>query len=449
MALSPSLDEKLAQRLLRSEAGGTKALESTKPAVPPLALHAMQNRSAEGVTAKNGSDSTQPPAPLGGMAAAANGGSGALPNGGVANLTKDAVTPKAPASSSQPAPATKEMGAPAAAMPSKEKAQNSTSKGGLRVWQHLSRMLPPLLVLAVSLLASAQLPGQKVDVTLHFTVESNAVALVAVLVVLALGLRLERRDASTTGSQAALAKDARAESKGQVRDPAAPANLALKLQAMPKEVKELLWSEVAGQRNGECLACHTWEGDVDEHVLSLSECTSAQTLLACRAHEMLTSLVGSCKPVTPTEKLFWAMMATSPALVYRIEPEDLASSDPTSSPVFTACRLLWSVRTGIAPTEDPPKRYFCITPHGHSERLCCSFIFARPPGQGFRERRLYDWPSHYAGQPWGPNMSADELQSYRQPDESVLLMVHAVDLICDGDANPPFTARSARSAAIA
>merc|ERR1719203_602052 len=78
-------------------------------------------------------------------------------------------------------------------------------------------------------------------------------------------------------------------------------------------------------------------------------------------------------------------------------------------------------------------RYFCLLPHGHEERLRCSIFFARRPGEGFKERRVHDWPKELAGHPWGPTMRGEEVEELRQADGSLLLMIHAVGLGAEGE----------------
>lgn len=126
------------------------------------------------------------------------------------------------------------------------------------------------------------------------------------------------------------------------------------------------------------------------------------------------------------------MAATSPALVHRIPAKLVDGQDSFwSSPAFTACGKLWSLRSGPVSTEKsekPAARFFCLLPHGHNARLRCAVVFAKRPGEGFKEKRVHDWPSELSGHPWGPTLSAEELEMFKQVDGSILLMVHATSL---------------------
>ncbi|CAE7780716.1 Cep104 [Symbiodinium necroappetens] len=75
-----------------------------------------------------------------------------------------------------------------------------------------------------------------------------------------------------------------------------------------------------------------------------------------------------------------------------------------------------------------PERYFCIFPHGHTDRLRCWFLFAKPPGRGYKEWPVVDWPPELAGHPWGPCVPLEEVEEYKQADGSICLLVHATGL---------------------
>ncbi|CAK9089258.1 unnamed protein product [Durusdinium trenchii] len=98
-----------------------------------------------------------------------------------------------------------------------------------------------------------------------------------------------------------------------------------------------------------------------------------------------------------------------------------------SSPIFSACNRLWSIRLGKHSTI-AKSLYFCILPHGHKDRLRCWFLFARPPGKGYKEWPVHDWPPELAGHPWGPSVPLEEIEDYKQADGSILLLVHATTL---------------------
>merc|ERR1712048_674263 len=102
------------------------------------------------------------------------------------------------------------------------------------------------------------------------------------------------------------------------------------------------------------------------------------------------------------------MLGASPDILHRFPAEILKEGRPWQSPVFKAYQRLWSIRTGTvsAPAgngtaasseEGETKRYFSILPHDHSDRLKCSFFFAKRVGQTinesrYKEKRVYDWP---------------------------------------------------------
>eukprot|EP00438_Fugacium_kawagutii_P031866 Skav224119 [mRNA] locus=scaffold2427:240444:241031:- [translate_table: standard] len=118
----------------------------------------------------------------------------------------------------------------------------------------------------------------------------------------------------------------------------------------------------------------------------------------------------------------------SGVLVHRFPASAITEEGTWSSPVFSACNRLWSVRIGRHSSKST-SLYFCIVPHGHKDRLRCCFIFARPPGQGCKEWPVHDWPSELAGHPWGPSVPLEEIEEYKQADGSILLLVHAAGLL--------------------
>lgn len=137
------------------------------------------------------------------------------------------------------------------------------------------------------------------------------------------------------------------------------------------------------------------------------------------------------------EEIQRSMGWASPCFLHRFPAS--AFDDQTlhsATPPFMACERLWCLRTGSLPTGSlvSPMRFFSLLPHGHNDRLRCSLIFAKRPGEGFKERLVIDWPAELAGHPWGPTVSSEELAQYRQADGSVLVMVHGLGL---GSENEP------------
>eukprot|EP00928_Gymnodinium_smaydae_P024669 TRINITY_DN19895_c0_g2_i2.p1 TRINITY_DN19895_c0_g2~~TRINITY_DN19895_c0_g2_i2.p1 ORF type:complete len:500 (-),score=107.58 TRINITY_DN19895_c0_g2_i2:208-1707(-) len=165
------------------------------------------------------------------------------------------------------------------------------------------------------------------------------------------------------------------------------------------------------------------------------------------------------------ERLYSDMLGACPVLVHRFPPAPADRSSGSSSsqwswasPLFSACGRLWSLRMGPISAAGPGAgggsgnasggaghgaasagascggagavggRYFCLLPHGHTDRLRCSLLFARRPGEGFRERVVQNWPPDLAGHPWGPTVHSAELETYLQADNSILVMVQAVGL---------------------
>eukprot|EP00747_Dinoflagellata_sp_TGD_P182612 gnl/TRDRNA2_/TRDRNA2_36923_c0_seq2.p1 gnl/TRDRNA2_/TRDRNA2_36923_c0~~gnl/TRDRNA2_/TRDRNA2_36923_c0_seq2.p1 ORF type:complete len:201 (-),score=28.37 gnl/TRDRNA2_/TRDRNA2_36923_c0_seq2:133-735(-) len=176
-----------------------------------------------------------------------------------------------------------------------------------------------------------------------------------------------------------------------------------------------------------CSACRGWEGSFADFPAHLAECGAARGFISVRHYRLATEAEKRQSPeYVAVDRLLMDMMGTSPALVHRIPAEELKRPDATwSTPMFKACDHLWSVRTGPLGNGAPGVRYFCLLAHDHSERLCCSIIFAKRPGKGFKERPVRDWSEEFAGQPWGPTVGPEELEDYKQVDGSVLFMIHA------------------------
>jgi len=134
------------------------------------------------------------------------------------------------------------------------------------------------------------------------------------------------------------------------------------------------------------------------------------------------------------DKLYFDMASASPALVHRFPAGFMDRCDSHwSTPMFSAQGYLWSIRMGPLSKNDKSSRYFCILPQGHTERLRCSFVFAKHSGEGYQERRVHDWPANLNGHPWGPTIPEEELLRYVQADGTLFLMVHAVGLGSEED----------------
>lgn len=128
------------------------------------------------------------------------------------------------------------------------------------------------------------------------------------------------------------------------------------------------------------------------------------------------------------DALHQEMLATSGVLVHRFPAAVVESGDATwSTPVFAAFNRLWSIRLGRH-SATATSLYFCIFPHGHTDRLRCWFLFAKPPGRGYKEWPVVDWPPELAGHPWGPCVPLEEVEEYKQVDGSICLLVHATGL---------------------
>lgn len=126
--------------------------------------------------------------------------------------------------------------------------------------------------------------------------------------------------------------------------------------------------------------------------------------------------------------LYKEFEGASGVLVHRFPAAAIETGEGAwSSPVFMACNRLWSIRLGKH-SSTATSLYFCILPHGHKDRLRCWLIFARPPGKGYKEWPVHDWPPELAGHPWGPSVPLEEIEDYKQVDGSILLLVHATGL---------------------
>jgi len=127
-------------------------------------------------------------------------------------------------------------------------------------------------------------------------------------------------------------------------------------------------------------------------------------------------------------QLYKELEGASGVLVHRFRASAIETGEETwSSPLFTACNRLWSIRIGRH-SPAATSLYFCIIPHDHKDRLRCWFLFARAPGKGYKEWRVHDWPPELAGHPWGPSVPLEEIEDYKQADGSILLLVHAAGL---------------------
>jgi len=189
-----------------------------------------------------------------------------------------------------------------------------------------------------------------------------------------------------------------------------------------------------------CRACGTWEGLSSEFGLHLRRCEPAQGAVALRNHRFVDEARQRHRRAAETaaiDQLYADMAGASPAIVQRLPAKVIDGPENYwSSPLFAAGDRLWSLRVGPLGGSAQGARYFCILPHGHTDRLRCSFIFARRPGEGYKERRVHDWPADLAGHPWGPTVPGDELAQYKQVDGSLLMMIQAVSLGSENDPKP-------------
>lgn len=210
---------------------------------------------------------------------------------------------------------------------------------------------------------------------------------------------------------------------------------AEELQPASKEVTESLAS-----LNLSCAGCQEWEGTFDDFCLHLHRCPAARGAVAFRQYrlaEQAEERARRAERSSAAETLYSQMLGTSPVLLHRFSASSLTEEGHWSTPLFAACSRLWTLRTGcVCAGKKDSARYFCLIAHGHTDRLLCSIMFAKRPGEGFLERRVHDWPPDYAGQPWGATLEYETLQTLTQADGSLLLMVHAIDLCGDDLCSP-------------
>jgi len=187
-----------------------------------------------------------------------------------------------------------------------------------------------------------------------------------------------------------------------------------------------------------CSACQNWEGCLADLLRHFLCCNAARGVMAVRQFSNVVptkSAVQETRKGNPVEKLLSDMAGASPALVHRFTAEVVERTDgQCSAPIFSACNYLWCLRMGPLASSSQGTRYFVLMPHGHEKRLKCSFFFAKKGGEGYKERRIHDWPAELAGHPWGPTLQTEELADCKQADGSVIFMIHAVGL-CDGDSS--------------
>lgn len=159
-----------------------------------------------------------------------------------------------------------------------------------------------------------------------------------------------------------------------------------------------------------------------------------------------------CAAKETVERLFNDMANSSPALVHRFPADIMARADASwSSPTFSACNRLWALYMGplctlggavgaslreSGNTIAAVTRYFVLKPQGHKDRLQFFIFLAKSSGQGFKERRVQDWPPELAGHPWGPSVPAEDIEQCLQPDGSLLVMVQAICVSRDDDLDP-------------
>lgn len=192
-----------------------------------------------------------------------------------------------------------------------------------------------------------------------------------------------------------------------------------------------------------CSACNEWSGqfaDLHDHIL---HCMAAQCSIALQSFSVSAArdekILEMQRERAPLEALHEDMAGSSPVLLHRFPARAFCgTSGHWCTPPFTACDRLWALRMGRT-EKDGNSRYFNIFPIGHSERLMCSCIFAKRPGEGYKERRVHDWPSELAGQPWGPTLPSHDIADFIQADGSMLLMIHAIGLCETEESNwsPP------------
>jgi len=204
-----------------------------------------------------------------------------------------------------------------------------------------------------------------------------------------------------------------------------------------RDADDVVMKKLAGLQC-RCTACQTWEGSLADLLSHVLCCNAARGVIAVRQFGQIPSRKGAVQEArkgNAVEKLLSDMVGASPALVHRFTAEVIERMDgQCSAPIFSACNHLWCLRMGPLASSSHGTRYFVLLPHGHEKRLKCSFFFAKKGGEGYKERRVHDWPAELAGHPWGPTIQAEELAECTQADGSVILMIHAVGL-CDGDSS--------------
>lgn len=199
-------------------------------------------------------------------------------------------------------------------------------------------------------------------------------------------------------------------------------------------------AELAASRC-KCSACNEWSGqfaDLHDHIF---KCMAAQCSIALQSFRTAATrdekFVEMQRERETLESLYTDMAGSSPVLLHRVPARVFSSTSGQSghwcSPPFTACERLWALQMGTA-ERNSNSWYFNIFPIGHQERLFFSCIFAKRPGEGYRERRVHDWPYELAGQPWGPTLNEEDMAGFFQADGSLLLMIHAIGL-CEMEEN--------------
>jgi hypothetical protein len=221
----------------------------------------------------------------------------------------------------------------------------------------------------------------------------------------------------------------------------------LKLSRRGDGGKELL---PAGDEVEQCLAdlrvsCafSNWKGNFADFCVHARTCPYVQgavNLRLLRLAEETDERARTLQMRSSVDAIHRDMIGASPSLLHRFPPESLVQAGYWSTPLFHAFGNMWYVCCGSVPGAREGARYFCIVGHGHGERLRCSLVFAKRPGEGslgYVEKSVQDWPVDKAGQPWGPTLGTDELEKIRQADGSLLFMVHALGLMTDHSAASP------------
>jgi hypothetical protein len=196
-----------------------------------------------------------------------------------------------------------------------------------------------------------------------------------------------------------------------------------------------LETDLAGLRLS-CAACEKWSGNFADFCTHLyEECPVVLRALAFRQYRLAdqASAMNAMNIDPRVQNLFSEMLATSPVLVHRFPPEAFNNDEHYTTPPFCACGRSWCLVVGSV-SRGVETRFFGLLPHGHSDRLRCVILFAKSNGKGFLEKRIDDWPLEKAGFPWGPVLQPEQLQELRQADNSLLVMVHAEELIKNSSA---------------